>query len=160
MPQFMIVLILYISLLNLSWIKKYWAFKYVNLYQKPRSSNLNGWKLEVGSTTWSIYSFREMKALGLGLVKLVWGLVIHIQQNSPFNRLHTTVDSHYIKDQGTPWNTLRYPYLDISDLQKWGKNKSNNHISQISIICEMWLFDLFLLLRSNFSFPQYFVICC
>ena len=28
-----------------------------------------------------------------------------------------TVDSHYLKVQGTPWNTSRYLYLDISDLQ-------------------------------------------
>ena len=39
-----------------------------------------------------------------------------------------TVDSHYLEFQGTLWNTLRYPYLDISDLQNWGKNNSNNHI--------------------------------
>ena len=32
-----------------------------------------------------------------------------------------TVDSHYFEFQGTLWNTLRYPYLDISDLQNWGK---------------------------------------
>ena len=30
------------------------VFKYVNFYQKPGSSNLNGWKLEVGVA--SIYS--------------------------------------------------------------------------------------------------------
>ena len=42
-----------------------------------------------------------------------------------------TVDSCYLEFQGTLWNTSRYPYLDISDLQNWGKNNSNNHISQI-----------------------------
>ena len=30
------------------------------------------------------------------------------------------------KVQGTLWYISRYPYLDISDLQNWGKNKSNN----------------------------------
>ena len=30
--------------------------------------------------------------------------------------------------QGTLWNTLRYPYLDTSDLQNWGKNNSIDHI--------------------------------
>ena len=26
------------------------------------------------------------------------------------------------------WNTLSYPYFDISDLQNWGKTNSSNHI--------------------------------
>ena len=39
-----------------------------------------------------------------------------------------TVDSDYLEFLGTLWNTSRYPYLDISDLQNWGKNNSNNHI--------------------------------
>ena len=39
-----------------------------------------------------------------------------------------TVDSRYLEFQGTLWNTSRYPYLDISDLQNWGKNNLNNHI--------------------------------
>ena len=41
------------------------------------------------------------------------------------------VDSRYLQLQGTLWNTMRYPYLDISDLQNWGKNNSINHIVQI-----------------------------
>ena len=32
-----------------------------------------------------------------------------------------TVDSRYLEVQGTLWNTKRYPYIDISDLQNWGK---------------------------------------
>ena len=40
--------------------------------------------------------------------------------------LSSTVDSRYLEVQGTFWNTSRYTYLDISDLQNWGKNKSNN----------------------------------
>ena len=32
-----------------------------------------------------------------------------------------TVNSRYLEVRGTVWNNLRYPYLDISDLQKWGK---------------------------------------
>ena len=32
-----------------------------------------------------------------------------------------TVDSRYLEVKGTIWNTLRYPYLDISNLQNWGK---------------------------------------
>ena len=35
--------------------------------------------------------------------------------------------------QPTLWNTSRYLYLDISDLRNRGKNKSNNHISQINL---------------------------
>ena len=44
-----------------------------------------------------------------------------------------TADSRYLEVQGTRWNTSRYPYLDISDLRNRGKNKSNNHISQINV---------------------------
>ena len=42
---------------------------------------------------------------------------------------NTTVDSRYLESQGNLWNTARYPYLDISDLQNWGK-KSHNHINK------------------------------
>ena len=42
------------------------------------------------------------------------------------------VDSCYLEVQRTFWNTSRYPYHDISDLQNWGKKK-NNHISQMNM---------------------------
>ena len=42
-----------------------------------------------------------------------------------------TVDSSYLEFQETLWNTSRYPYLDISDLQNLGKNKSYNHTEQM-----------------------------
>ena len=48
--------------------------------------------------------------------------------NSADDNLRYTVDSRYLEFQGTLWNTSRCPYLDISDLQNWGKNNSNNHI--------------------------------
>ena len=32
-----------------------------------------------------------------------------------------TVDSDYLEFQGTLWNTSRYPYLELPELQKWGK---------------------------------------
>ena len=44
-----------------------------------------------------------------------------------------TVDSRYLEVQGTLWNTSRYPYLDLPDLQNWGKNKPNNHISKMNM---------------------------
>ena len=40
------------------------------------------------------------------------------------------VDSCYLKVQGTQI----YAYLDILDLRNWGKNKSNNHTSQMCVI--------------------------
>ena len=43
------------------------------------------------------------------------------------------VDSPNLEVQGTLWNTSIYQYLDISDLQNWWKNKSNNHISQMNM---------------------------
>ena len=45
-----------------------------------------------------------------------------------------TVCSRYLEVHGTLCNTSRYPYLDMSDLQKCWKNKSNNkHIVQMII---------------------------
>ena len=44
------------------------------------------------------------------------------------SNLEDTVNSRYLEFQGTLWSTSRYPYLDISELQNWGKNSSNNHI--------------------------------
>ena len=49
----------------------------------------------------------------------------------PINRINT-VDFCYLEVQGALWNTSSYPYLEISDLQNWGKNKSSNHISQMN----------------------------
>ena len=40
---------------------------------------------------------------------------------SNLTHLQATVDSRYLEFQGAPWNTSRYPYLEISELQKWGK---------------------------------------
>ena len=45
----------------------------------------------------------------------------------------STVDSHYLEVQGTLWIISRYPYLDISDLQNWVNNKSNNHMAQVNM---------------------------
>ena len=44
-----------------------------------------------------------------------------------------TVNSRYLEVKGTLWNTSRYPYFDISDLQNWGKYQLNNQISQMNI---------------------------
>ena len=44
----------------------------------------------------------------------------NVQNRSPV-KFGITVDSRYLKFQGTLWDTSRYPYLDISDLQNWGK---------------------------------------
>ena len=47
--------------------------------------------------------------------------------------MYYTVDSRYPEVQENLWNTSRYPYIDISDLQNWGKNKTKKHILQIDI---------------------------
>ena len=44
------------------------------------------------------------------------------------NFLANTVYSRYLELQGTLWNTSRYPYFDISDLQNWVNTNSINHI--------------------------------
>ena len=46
---------------------------------------------------------------------------------------YSTVDSRYLEVQGALWNTSKYPYLDISGLQNWGKTKSYNHIAQMNV---------------------------
>ena len=33
----------------------------------------------------------------------------------------------------SPWDSLKYFEISVSDLQNWGENKSNNHISQKNI---------------------------
>ena len=47
--------------------------------------------------------------------------------------LSCTVDSRYLELEGTLWDTSRYPYFDISDVQNWGKYQSNNQISQMNM---------------------------
>ena len=44
-----------------------------------------------------------------------------------------TVDSRYLEVEGTHWNTSRYAYFDISDVQTWGKYQTNNQISQMNM---------------------------
>ena len=44
-----------------------------------------------------------------------------------------TVDSRYLEIEGTLWNTSRYPYFGISDVQNWGKYQSNKQISQLNM---------------------------
>ena len=44
-----------------------------------------------------------------------------------------TVDSRYLEVEETRWNTSRYPYFDISDLQKIGTYQLNNQISQMNM---------------------------
>ena len=45
----------------------------------------------------------------------------------------STFDSRYLEVEGTLWITFRYPYVDISDLQNWGKYQRNNQISQMNM---------------------------
>ena len=73
-----------------------------------------------------------------------------------------TVDSRYREVQGTLWNTSRYPYLDISDLQNWGKKliRLNTFNKYMKYMCN-WTLELrdilkILWKRGDSSFPQYF----
>ena len=71
----------------------------------------------------------QVYALPLEINELCREMVIHMKGNySDFPGSSSTVDSRYLELQGTLWNTSRYPYLDISDLQNWGNNNSINHI--------------------------------
>ena len=48
--------------------------------------------------------------------------------------LHITVYSHYLKVQGTLWNSSKYLYFNISDLQKWGKNEQPHFTNEYVIL--------------------------
>ena len=64
--------------------------------------------------------------------------ILFHEENNNICEWHASVNvidiiSHYLKAQNTLLNTSKYLYLNISDLQNWGKNKSNNHISQMNM---------------------------
>ena len=81
-----------------------------------------------------------------------------------------TVNSCYLEVQGTVWNNSRYPYLNISDLQNWEKNKLNSLISKMNMQfdSESWIYIENIVEKGrNCSlgaisplFPQYFFTCC
>ena len=48
-----------------------------------------------------------------------------------------TVDSHYLEVHGTLLSTSRCPYLDISDLQNWGKNNQQPHFTYVILTPEV-----------------------
>ena len=50
----------------------------------------------------------------------IWHLTCDSRSGTSGERSYT-VNSRYLEFQGTVWNTSRYPYLDISDFQNWGK---------------------------------------
>ena len=51
-----------------------------------------------------------------------------------------TVDSRYLESQGTLWTASRYPYLEISELQKWGIHEIEQpHLTKEYVI---WLLKL------------------
>ena len=62
-------------------------------------------------------------------------LVLRIRENTDFSThsMKYTVDSRYLEVEGIRWNTSRYPYFDISDVQNWGKYQTNNQISQMNM---------------------------
>ena len=71
-----------------------------------------------------------------------------------------TVDSRYLEFQGTLWNSSRYPYFDISDLQNWGKISWLTTFNKYMCNWTLEVRDILKILwkRSNFSsFPQYFL---
>ena len=55
------------------------------------------------------------------------------EQKTLMKAMWYTVDSRYLEVEVTFWNTSRYPYFDISDLQNWGKYQLNNQISQMNM---------------------------
>ena len=88
---------------------------------------LSGSSESYGCSGWLYKSCQELKANGFYAPR---------RQRSPrdanmysvINRYYrmywlkeNTVDSRYLEFQGTLWNTSRYPYVEISDLQNLGK---------------------------------------
>ena len=65
----------------------------------------------------------------LSVTDMIYDNIAYLQ-DTIFILTLSAVHSRYL--EGSLRNTSIYLYLDISDLQNWGKNKSNNHISQIN----------------------------
>ena len=53
---------------------------------------------------------------------------LNIASDKMITEVIFSVDSCYLKVQGTLWNTSRHPFLNISDLQHWVKNKLKNKL--------------------------------
>ena len=74
--------------------------------------------------------------------KIVYTFLVYIKRNLSAlpQYLINTFDSRYLEVEGTLWNSSRYPYYDISELQKWDKiqieqpNFTNSYI--------IWLLNL------------------
>ena len=68
------------------------------------------------------------------------------------------VDSRYLEVQETPWNTSRYPYLDMQELQseeKMNEPHFTNHPEVRDILKILWKRGEI----ANFSsLPQYFIM--
>ena len=58
---------------------------------------------------------------------------IHFHALSNYPKAHALHIQSTLEVEGTLWNTSRYPYFDISDVQTSGKYQSNNQISQINM---------------------------
>ena len=80
-----------------------------------------------------------------------------------FFDVYTIIDTRYLEFQETLWNTSRYPYFDIQDLQNWGKIIEQPHFTNEYVI---WLLKLEIYLKyfgkekKLLSFPHYFITCC
>ena len=114
------------------------------------------------------YVFNTVRQVSVGAIPPTVEFVL-ICESLPVNLYKTilayatyTVDSRYLEVQGTLWNTWRYPDLDKSDLQNWGKKLieqphfTNEYVSWLLKLEAYWKYcrKEKLLLRSNFfSFP-------
>ena len=119
----------------------HWVCYFVSLLQKdlPLELRLDSRYLEVQGTLWntSRYPYFDISDLQN------WGkyrrFSLSRSRMDPLKTLRNirtstyqicrieenTVDSRYLEVEGTIWNTSRYPYFDMSDLQNWGKYLSN-----------------------------------
>ena len=153
---------------------------------KNKENNIKCLLISIGASTLHPgYEFQQMTFWNIVLIsprkwalvfrancllrrQFAWNVKAHFlkkKKTEKYSRLSLSRNPRdSMKHQGTPWNSSRYPDLDISDLQNWGKQL----IEQPPLT--EWIFNLIpkletywkycwkeekLLLRSNFStFPQ------
>ena len=104
------------------------AFRNIFLFF-PDNWRQFAWKVK-GYFLWNFLKISVCHLLNLPRVvkvnMIIWVQVLHCldallygENNTVF--ILSTVYSRYLEFQGTHWNTLRYPYFDISELREWGK---------------------------------------
>ena len=96
---------------------------------------------------------------------LIWAFVPRIWCKDHFLEYHVIIPCYHfiiqstlvIEFQGTLWNTSRYPYLEISDLQNWGKIFAQPHLTNI-YNCTLEVRDILKILWKRGEIAEQFLL--